>query len=341
MMKLKKATSLFAAALLSTALLTGCGNDADEPVENEEPAVDASEEEEVETNEEADATSMASISDDSEALVHFMSEDGGWFFSLLDDMDLEGEELRIDGEFHHRENPEGAIRRKLGLYARNEAREIAYHFTITTPEVIVTSPNAEIQHGTIDGNITVEGTGFVLTGTTVTGDVVFTSQEAFDSADLTNANVEGTVTVEGEEVDVTSAASLSRNVDHLVYMLSAEGSWFFAPLSNMELTEDLVIAGEFHHRNNEESPIRRKLGIYATANREMVAEFTLTVPNIIVQSPNTEILNGTVDGNIHVEAEGFVLSSTVTGDVTFASQELYDAADLSEATIEGEVSVVE
>ena len=61
-----------------------------------------------------------------------------------------------------------------------------------------------------------------------------------------------------------------------------------------------------------------------------------------VESPNFRIQEGTVDGDVYVDAEGFELAnSTVTGDVTFSSQEMMDAAMMDEGTVEGEVTVEE
>lgn len=145
------------------------------------------------------------------------------------------------------------------------------------------------------------------------------------------------------DTDVVASASISDQPEDLIAGLSEDGNWIFAVTDDVTLSDDLVVAGTFYDGNDESADVYRKLALYAQDDEHNVTdEYTLTVPTIIVESPNFRIQNGTVEGNIEVSAEGFELAgSTVNGDVTFDSQELLDSANLDEGTVTGEVTVAE
>ncbi|WP_368646017.1 polymer-forming cytoskeletal protein [Alkalibacterium putridalgicola] len=146
-----------------------------------------------------------------------------------------------------------------------------------------------------------------------------------------------------ETGDAVTAASITDQADEVVASLSEDGNWITAITADVTVEEDITVAGTFHDGGDEAEAEYRKLALYAQdEDRNVTDEYTLTVPMMTVESPNFRIQNGTVDGDVYVDAEGFELAgSTVTGDVTFASQELQDAAMMDEGTVEGEVTVEE
>ena len=76
------------------------------------------------------------------------------------------------------------------------------------------------------------------------------------------------------------------------------------------------------------------------ADRNITADYMLTVPLMTVRSPNFRIQNGVVRGDIVVEADGFELyGGTLLGNLTFRTQAQMDSANLDEATITGTVSI--
>lgn len=123
--------------------------------------------------------------------------------------------------------------------------------------------------------------------------------------------------------------------------LSANGYWIFAVLSDVTMNEELLVEGTFHDKGDASADVYRKLALYAQdADRNVTANYTLTVPLITVKSPNFRIQNGTVKGDVHVEAEGFELSGcTIEGNLTFATQAQMDSAKLAEGTVTGTTSV--
>lgn len=143
------------------------------------------------------------------------------------------------------------------------------------------------------------------------------------------------------EVDAVATASITSDPQAIIDGLSENGSWIMATLSDVTIDKEVVVAGEFHDKGDASQKLFRKLALYTQdADRNVTANFTLTVPQITVKSPAFRIQNGIVKGNIVVDADGFELvGTTVEGDVTFTTQAQMDSANLAEGTVTGTVSV--
>ncbi|WP_027108913.1 hypothetical protein [Lacticigenium naphthae] len=319
--------TLFAA---STLLLAACGDDAAD--ETADTTADTTEE----------AVSAASITDQAEEVVASLSADGNWITAITESVEV-SEDVTVAGEFTDGGEEGADVYRKLALYAQDDDRNVTDEFTLTVASMTVESPNFRIQNGTVVGDIQVNAEGFELAGSTVEGNVTFASQELMDSAKMDEGTVNGDVTVADGETDAVSAASISDQPDDLIASLAADGSWIFAATDNIEVEEDVTVEGEFYDKDDETADLYRKLALYAQDDdRNVTDEYTLTVPTLIVESPNFRIQNGTVVGDIQVNAEGFeIVDATVEGNVMFESQELMDAANLDAAEITGETTVAE
>lgn len=164
-----------------------------------------------------------------------------------------------------------------------------------------------------------------------------------ESSSASSAKTEETT--KASEAEVVSTASVSDKSDVIEKALSADGNWIIATTADVTLANDTTVAGEFHNKGDESEDIYRKLALYAQdADRNVTAEYTLTVPKLIVESENFNIVHGTVKGDIEVKANGFVLNAAkVEGNITFATQEAKDSAKLDEegASVSGEVTVAE
>jgi hypothetical protein len=138
----------------------------------------------------------------------------------------------------------------------------------------------------------------------------------------------------------TASPKESSDPAALVKGLSAEGYWIFAALSDITLTETLNVDGEFHDKGDPAAELYRKLALYAQdANYKVTQSYTLTVPQMNVTSPNFRIQEGTVKGNIHVNADGFeLLRCKLDGNLTFETQAQMDSAKLAEGTVTGTIS---
>lgn len=149
---------------------------------------------------------------------------------------------------------------------------------------------------------------------------------------------------EGEENgDAVTAASITSDPDQVVASLSTDGNWITALTDDVDVSDDITVAGTFHNQGDEDQEEYRKLALYSQdEDRNVTDEWTLTVGTMTVESPNFRIQEGTLDGDVYVDAEGFELyNATITGNLTFASEDLHEAAMLEDGTVEGEVSVDE
>ncbi|MDR1533155.1 MAG: hypothetical protein LBS62_13420 [Clostridiales bacterium] len=145
------------------------------------------------------------------------------------------------------------------------------------------------------------------------------------------------------EVDAVTSASPNESSDPSAMnrLLSEDGFWIVAILSDMYMQNELNVQGTFHNKGDSAESVYRKLALYAQdANHNVTANYTLITPRVNVSSPNFRIQNGIVKGDIYVNASGFELSgTTLDGDLIFASQAISDSADISTGTITGEVRV--
>ena len=145
---------------------------------------------------------------------------------------------------------------------------------------------------------------------------------------------ESTQTMQSSEsTDTVSAASTVNTPDGFVKAAGVDGTWIIIATEDIAVNEDIVIEGEFTHRDE----IYRKLALYAQdADRNVTARYTLTAPRLTVRSENTRLQGGTFVGDVYVEANKFhIYDGTVDGDIYFASEEYQASFSLQEG---GEVT---
>lgn len=328
---MKKLLAMILAATFMISLLSACGSSEEAQTTTAAPASTAAQE--ANDSEDVDAVTTASIVSEGDALIKGLGSDGTWIVATLNDIVLT-EDLIVDGEFTHRD----AVDRKLGLYTQDENRNITAQFSVTAPKMIVKSPNFRLAGGTFKGDVYVEANGFKLDkSSTVDGDIYFASKEQLDTFSVTETSVvTGKLVV--ADVDVVSTASIVTDVNGLVNGLSADGVWLVAVLNNMSTNEDIIVEGEFIHREE----VARKLALYTQdEERNITASFTLSAPKMIVKSENFKIQGGTFVGDVYVEANGFrIQNGSVDGNVYFTKQEYMDSMVEDETgTVTGEISV--
>ena len=153
------------------------------------------------------------------------------------------------------------------------------------------------------------------------------------------------VSTTDSSADVVSTASVSDDPAVLETALSTDGNWIVAATKDVTFDSDVTVAGEFHDKGDDSSDIYRKLALYSQdADRNVTAEYTITVPTLTVESENFNIVHGTVKGDIVVKANGFALDGTkVEGNVVFEKQEYQDSANVTEnnSSVTGTVTVSE
>lgn len=166
-----------------------------------------------------------------------------------------------------------------------------------------------------------------------------------DSSNSSSASSTTEVSTTESSADVVSTASISDDPAVLEKAMSADGNWIVAATGDVTFSNDVTIAGEFHDKDDASADIYRKIALYSQDDdRNVTAEYTITVPTLIVESENTNIVHGTIKGDVLVKANGFVLDGAkVEGNLTFEKQEYQDSAKLDEndASVTGDVTVSE
>lgn len=163
-----------------------------------------------------------------------------------------------------------------------------------------------------------------------------------DSEEDTTEDTEQVAEESNEESDATTGAtqSIIASADDLEKGMSSEGGWIVIFEGDVESDEELTLEGGVENNDGE---IARKLALYTQDDdRNVTKRYTLTAPMLTVESENARIQNGTFKGDVHVNANNFQLpGGTIDGDLTFASEELQESAQLEEGEVTGEISVEE
>jgi len=136
-----------------------------------------------------------------------------------------------------------------------------------------------------------------------------------------------------QPTDAVTSASVVDNEASFKKAISKEGTWIAATLRDLTFTEDLVLEGQFIHKD---APAR-KIALYTQdADHKITNSFTLTAPKITIRSENARIQGGTFVGDVYVEANGFqVVNAKIQGNVYFAKDEYqasYSASDQGTVT---------
>lgn len=167
------------------------------------------------------------------------------------------------------------------------------------------------------------------------------SNSSKDSSSASSSKTEATST--SSSTDVVTSASISDKPEVLEKALGKDGNWIIAATADVTFDKDVTVAGEFHNKGESSDDIYRKLALYSQdSDRKVTAEYTMTVPELVVESENFNIVHGTIKGDILVKANGFVLDGAkVEGNVTFEKEEYKTSAKLEEndASVTGDVTV--
>lgn len=123
-----------------------------------------------------DVVTTASIVNTPEAFEKAIGKDGTWIIAVLNDLTID-KDLVLEGDFKNTKNPP-VSQRKIALYAQDENRNVTASYTLTAPKLTILSPDAEITNGTFKGDVYVSAKNFKLKGSTVDGNVYFTTDEA-------------------------------------------------------------------------------------------------------------------------------------------------------------------
>ncbi len=167
------------------------------------------------------------------------------------------------------------------------------------------------------------------------------SDDSSDDTTGDDAETEETGDATEEESDVVTTASIVDEGSAFADAVSEDGTWIIATLNDVTVEEEVVVAGEFHDKGEEANDIYRKIAAYTQdEDRNITDSFTITTPKMTVQSENLNFQGGTLAGDVYVDVNGFNLDETATidGNLTFASQEYQDTANIA-GEVTGETTV--
>ncbi|MCH4175856.1 MAG: polymer-forming cytoskeletal protein [Streptococcaceae bacterium] len=171
-----------------------------------------------------------------------------------------------------------------------------------------------------------------------------------DSSDSSSSESSTSASSSSDKADATTGASVTNDATELAGGLGAKGFWLVAITENVTSDADITVKGEF---KNDDGDVARELALYASNPDTHKPDelYTLTVPKLTVESENFVIAQGTVKGDVYVNAEGFKFENdsdkgtkgTVDGNLIFKTQALKDAydalADENKGEVTGEISV--
>ncbi len=122
--------------------------------------------------------------------------------------------------------------------------------------------------------------------------------------------------------DAVSSASLVNTAVLFEKAVSKNGVWIICLLNDLTIDKALVVDGDF--KNNKTPPVsQRKIALYEQdENRTVTARYTLTVPQMTINSIDCSIQHGTFRGDLHVAGKNFQLvDTTVDGNIYFLNAE--------------------
>jgi hypothetical protein len=183
---IKEATQMkIKAILLSVAvaatIITGC---AQKPAPAPAPAPSTQTKTDpntgAQTPAKTDATTTASIVNDTAAFEKAISKTGTWIIATLNDLKFD-KPLVLEGDFKNGKKDEkgnDVVQRKIALYSQDANKVVTARYILTAPSLTIKSPKARIQSGTFKGDLYVETNDFQLVDAKVDGNVYFANDAA-------------------------------------------------------------------------------------------------------------------------------------------------------------------
>ncbi|MDN6030442.1 MAG: hypothetical protein L0I48_02855 [Lactococcus plantarum] len=136
----------------------------------------------------------------------------------------------------------------------------------------------------------------------------------------------------------TGATSGTDKFETLSKGVSENGAWLNAATKDIDASgKTLTVSGIFAG----DGQVKRELALYKSgADKKPVETYTLTVAKLVVKSPSFILAQGTVKGDVYVDAAGFKMagSGKVDGNLIFASEHLKKAYDALKPESKGVVT---
>jgi hypothetical protein len=148
---------------------------------------------------------------------------------------------------------------------------------------------------------------------------------------------------EASKPDTTASASVATDEASFEKLASKDGNFIILTKGDLTLTKDITVDGTFTKKDKDGKEVVTRSLAFATSNPDhsVNQRFTVTVPNLIINSPNTLLEDGIVKGDVYVQTEGFTTKdTTIDGNLHFATQALMDAFKKDDLTkVNGTIDV--
>lgn len=140
---------------------------------------------------------------------------------------------------------------------------------------------------------------------------------------------------EVESPDVITTASIVNDADAFQSAISKDGSWIIAIIDDLTVDAPLVLDGDFLNGKKDDDGneiYQRKVALYSQdADRNITARYTLTAPQLTVNSINASIQHGTFVGDLYIEGENFkLIDAVIEGNVYFMNEEAMNSFEMDE-----------
>ena len=140
--------------------------------------------------------------------------------------------------------------------------------------------------------------------------------------------------------------SIVSNISELEVALKE--SYSITLKNDITSNNNLIMEGEFSKTDTREEHkvinMRRNLNIfYIDSSNNIISNFILKAPNLVIKSRDVTIKGGKFIGNIYVESSGFTLNdSKVDGDIYFKNEEVKQSFKLENtANVSGKIEIKE
>jgi len=121
-----------------------------------------------------------------------------------------------------------------------------------------------------------------------------------------------------EKPDAVASASITKSPLVFNKAIGKNGTWIIAITGNMTIDKNLILEGNFKDKHVP-ALVERKLALYKQNTKHaVIARYTLTAPELTIESPNSSIEHGIFKGDIYVETNTFKLvDNIVIGNIYF------------------------
>ena len=159
-----------------------------------------------------------------------------------------------------------------------------------------------------------------------------------------NENSNEDIVEKNNEKDEFEGTLMVENEEELAIALKEDYS--ITMKNNIDANNVLTMEGDFSKTDtteeNKVTQIGRKLNLfYVDDSNNIIKNYTLSIPKLIVKSNDTTIKGGKIKGDIYVDSDGLILDNTkVEGNIYFKNEKNKNSFKLENtASVSGDLKI--